>query len=129
VLDQDGQVKPRAAAAQALVTTPTDDELPRRYADFATMTEALDYVAQGKKGMNFHDARATLARVYPYAELREDAIRAAHRLKARGIQPGERVALIAETAAVLRVSPITVTRDWDLARAWLARELRGTDDA
>jgi fatty-acyl-CoA synthase len=99
VLDQDGQVKPRAAAAQMLVTTPTDDELPRRYADFATMTEALDYVAQGQKGMNFHDARATLARVYPYAELREDAIRAAHRLKARGIQPGARVALIAETAA------------------------------
>src|SRR3954468_22489480 len=63
------------------------------------MTEALDYVAQGKKGMNFHDARATLARVYPYAELREDAIRAAHRLKARGIRPGARVALIAETAA------------------------------
>ncbi len=29
---------------------------------------------------------------------------------------------IAETAAVLRVSPITVTRDWDLARAWLARD-------
>ncbi len=99
MLDQDGQVKPRAAAAQTLVTTPTDDELPRRYADFATMTEALDYVAQGKKGMNFHDARATLARVYTYAELREDAIRAAHRMKARGIQPGERVALIAETAA------------------------------
>jgi fatty-acyl-CoA synthase len=73
--------------------------LPRRYADFATMTEALDYVAQGKKGMNFHDARATVSRVYTYAELREDAIRAAHRLKARGIQPGERVALIAETAA------------------------------
>jgi RNA polymerase sigma-70 factor (ECF subfamily) len=36
---------------------------------------------------------------------------------------------IAETAAVLRVSPITVTRDWDLARAWLARELRRTHDA
>ncbi|WP_395613235.1 fatty acyl-AMP ligase [Allosphingosinicella sp.] len=99
MLDQDGQVKPRATAAQTLVTTPTDDELPRRYADFATMTEALDYVAQGKKGMNFHDARATLARVYTYAELREDAIRAAHRMKARGIQPGARVALIAETAA------------------------------
>jgi RNA polymerase sigma-70 factor (ECF subfamily) len=31
---------------------------------------------------------------------------------------------IAETAAVLHVSPITITRDWDLARAWLARELR-----
>lgn len=36
---------------------------------------------------------------------------------------------IAETAAVLRVSPITVTRDWDLAKAWLARELRRTNDA
>jgi fatty-acyl-CoA synthase len=99
VLDHDGQVKPRIAPTQTLVPTPTDDELPRRYADFATMTEALDYVAQGKKGINLHDARATLVRVYPYAELREDAIRAAHRLKARGIQPGERVALIAETAA------------------------------
>jgi fatty-acyl-CoA synthase len=99
VLDHDGQVKPRVAAAAALVTTPTDDDLPRRYADFATMTEALDYVAQGKKGMNFHDARANLARVYPYAELREDAILAAHRLKARGIVAGDRVALIAETAA------------------------------
>jgi RNA polymerase sigma-70 factor, ECF subfamily len=30
---------------------------------------------------------------------------------------------IAETAAVLGISPVTVTRDWDLARAWLAREL------
>jgi fatty-acyl-CoA synthase len=99
VLDHEGQVKPRIAATAPLVTTPTDDELPRRYADFATMTEALDYVAQGRKGMNFHDARANLARVYPYAELREDAIRAAHRLKARGIGLGDRVALIAETAA------------------------------
>lgn len=35
---------------------------------------------------------------------------------------------IAETAAVLRVSPITVTRDWDLARSWLARELRSSAD-
>src|SRR6185295_10136627 len=88
-----------ARVTEALQPTPTDDELPRRYADFATMTEALDYVAQGKKGMNFHDARANLARVYPYAELREDAIRVAHRLKARGIGQGDRVALIAETAA------------------------------
>jgi len=36
---------------------------------------------------------------------------------------------IAETAAVLRVSAITVTRDWDLARAWLAREMCRTHDA
>jgi RNA polymerase sigma factor (TIGR02999 family) len=30
-----------------------------------------------------------------------------------------------ETAAALQVSPQTVMRDWRLARAWLARELRG----
>ena len=36
---------------------------------------------------------------------------------------------IAETVAVLRVSAITVTRDWDLARAWLAREMHRSNDA
>ena len=103
MLDHDGQGRSAGEAVRdALVpaTTPTDDfSLPRRYADFATMTEALDYVAQSNLGMNFHDARATLIRVYPYAELRQDALAAAHRFAARGIGPGERVALIAETAA------------------------------
>jgi fatty-acyl-CoA synthase len=101
VLDHDGQGRiARRTAGDALVPTPTDDlSLKRRYADFATMTEALDYVAQSKLGMNFHDARATLVRVYPYAELRRDALAAADRFVARGIAPGQRVALIAETAA------------------------------
>ena len=31
---------------------------------------------------------------------------------------------VEETAEVLKVSDITVTRDWNLARAWLARELK-----
>jgi RNA polymerase sigma factor (TIGR02999 family) len=35
---------------------------------------------------------------------------------------------IEETAAVLEVSPVTVKRDWALARAWLYRELRDRDD-
>ena len=83
---------------EALVPTPTDDDLPRRFSDFATVTEALDYAAQGRKGMNFHDARATLVRAYSFAELRGDALAHAHRFLARGIGPGERVALIAETA-------------------------------
>jgi fatty-acyl-CoA synthase len=100
VLDHDVQVKPRArTTAEALEPTPTHDDLPRRYADFATMTEALDYAAQGAKGLNFHDARANLVRAYRYAELRRDALAAAHRFVARGIAPGERVALIAETGA------------------------------
>ena len=31
---------------------------------------------------------------------------------------------VEETAEVLKVSGITVMRDWNLAKAWLARELR-----
>jgi RNA polymerase sigma-70 factor, ECF subfamily len=32
---------------------------------------------------------------------------------------------VEETAEVLKVSPITVMRDWSTARAWLYRELAG----
>jgi RNA polymerase sigma factor (TIGR02999 family) len=35
---------------------------------------------------------------------------------------------VEETAEVLAVSPVTVKRDWALARAWLYRELRDRDD-
>jgi fatty-acyl-CoA synthase len=83
----------------SLAPTPTDDALPRRYSDFATLGEALDYAAQGQRGLNFHDARGTLVRAYPYADLRGDAVATAHRLIAAGIGPEDRVALIAETGA------------------------------
>nr|WP_279639158.1 fatty acyl-AMP ligase [Sphingomicrobium sediminis] len=78
-------------------TTPTQDRLERRIADFDTMGDALDYAAQGARGMNFHDARGTLLRTYTYRELREDALEAAQRFMALGLKPGERVALVAET--------------------------------
>ena len=61
------------------------------------MGEALDYAATGVRGLNFHDARGTLARPYPFAELRSDAIAAAYRLIAAGVQPEDRIALVAET--------------------------------
>ena len=77
--------------------TPTLDSLPRRIADFATVGEALDYAAQGRRGLNFHDARGTLTRNYPFSELREDALGLARRFIALGIDPGDRIALIAET--------------------------------
>jgi RNA polymerase sigma factor (TIGR02999 family) len=32
---------------------------------------------------------------------------------------------IEETAEVLEVSPATVKRNWNVAKAWLARDLRG----
>jgi len=46
-----------------LTATPTDDDLPRRFADFATLGDALDYAARGVRGLNFHDARGSLVRV------------------------------------------------------------------
>ena len=32
---------------------------------------------------------------------------------------------VEEIAAVLKVSPFTVLRDWKLAKVWLLRDLRG----
>ncbi|QIQ87061.1 fatty acyl-AMP ligase [Erythrobacter sp.] len=81
----------------ALKPTPNDCDLPRRRADFATFSEAIDYAAKSEKGLNFHDMRGMLARVYPYREMREDALVMARRLVAAGIGKADRVALIAET--------------------------------
>ena len=80
-----------------LKPTATEDTLVRRFSDFSTVGEALDYAARGQRGLNFHDARGTLLRPYLYTELREDSLANAHRLLAHGIKPGDRVALIAET--------------------------------
>jgi len=80
-----------------LLPTPTDDALPRRLADFATLGDALDYAAQGLRGLNFHDARGALIRAYPFAEMRADALLQARRLIAAGVKPEDRIALIAET--------------------------------
>ena len=77
--------------------TPTRDGLARRHADFDTLGEALDYAATGGRGMNFHDARGTLSRAYPYAELGRDALAHARRFITLGLAPGDRVALVAET--------------------------------
>ncbi|GAA0484586.1 fatty acyl-AMP ligase [Parasphingorhabdus litoris] len=80
-----------------LTPTPTADNLPRRFADFETVGEALDYAAKGQRGFNFHDARASLVRVYPFKELQADAMDAARRLIGFGVKPGDRIALIADT--------------------------------
>ncbi|WP_296721476.1 fatty acyl-AMP ligase [Erythrobacter sp.] len=82
-----------------LTPTPNDCDLPRIRAQFATFNDAIDYAAKSRKGLNFHDMRGELARVYPYAEMREDALAMARRLVAAGIGKEDRVALIAETGA------------------------------
>ncbi|MCC2602953.1 fatty acyl-AMP ligase [Sphingopyxis yananensis] len=81
----------------ALRPTPTLCTQPRRFSDFATVGEALDYAASGSRGLNFHDPRGKLVRAYPYSELKQDSLRAAYRLLAAGIKAGDRVALVAET--------------------------------
>ena len=94
MLDRNASLKTELAPAGA---SPTLDTLPRRLADFGTVGEALDYAAQGKRGLNFHDARGSLTQSYSYAELREDALAHARRFIALGIKPGDRIAMIAET--------------------------------
>src|SRR5690348_17988291 len=94
VLERNISVTKELAPAGA---TPTLDDLPRRLADFGTIGMALDYAARGRRGLNFHDARGTLTRAYPYSELRDDALTAARRFIAMGINPGDRIALVAET--------------------------------
>jgi fatty-acyl-CoA synthase len=80
-----------------IAATPTLDDLPRRFSDFATLGEALDYAATGKRGLNFHDPRGNLARAYPFSQLRADALDCAYRLVAHGVRPLDRIALVAET--------------------------------
>jgi fatty-acyl-CoA synthase len=96
VLERNASLKTELAPPGA---TPTIDTLPRRIADFETLGDALDYAATGQRGLNFHDARGTLTRAYPFSELREDALMHARRFIALGIAPGERIAMVAETGA------------------------------
>lgn len=79
--------------------TPTRDDLPRRFADFATLPEAVDYAAKGKRGLNFYSARGQLEVALTYRDLREKAIAFGRRLMALGLEREARVALIADTSA------------------------------
>jgi fatty-acyl-CoA synthase len=79
-------------------TTPTNHELRFRAADFATLTEALDYASLGETGANFYTGRGAIYASLPYRELRLQAIELAHKLLGLGIARGSRVALVAETS-------------------------------
>mgnify|MGYP005837159007 CR=1 FL=1 len=77
--------------------TPLASGIVENRGHFPTLCAALDYAATGATGYNFYDARANLVRPYPYREMRADAIDVAARLQGLGIEPGARVALLAET--------------------------------
>lgn len=95
-----------------LVPTPTASGLPYRPADFPTLPQALDYAATGAAGLNFYTGKGQLAEALTYRQLREQALELAAAMRARGLVPGERVALIAET-------------DGDFARAFFACQYAG----
>ena len=88
---------PLPASLAALRPTPTAPERSLRIGDFATLAEALDYAALQPTGVNLHAVRGPLAEVLPYRLLREQARGLAVRLLARGLVPGDRVALAAST--------------------------------
>ncbi|GER08550.1 hypothetical protein JCM17843_28600 [Kordiimonadales bacterium JCM 17843] len=77
--------------------TPTQDRLPRRFGDFPTLIDALEYAAQGERGVNFYSARGVLEVSASYATLRSRAERVGRKLAGMGFDRGDRVALIAGT--------------------------------
>jgi len=62
----------------------------------------------------------------------DDALNALMRLDRRKVQVVEMRFFgglsVEETAAVLKISPVTVRRDWNSAKIWLYRELTGRSD-
>jgi fatty-acyl-CoA synthase len=87
-----------SATVQSLMPTPRNDGvLAQRLGGFATISEALDYAAQGKTGFNFYGGKGQLAHVLPYSELRHRAISTARKLLSAGLKRGQRVAVVAET--------------------------------
>ena len=79
--------------------TPTSPSRTVRFADFPTLTAALDFAATGETGVNLYSLRGELIEALPYATLREQALGLAERLLATGAEPGDSVGLIADTEA------------------------------
>jgi fatty-acyl-CoA synthase len=80
-----------------LQATPTENNQPMRAADFPNLAAALDYAALGQTGSNFYNSRGELYAVLTYAELREQALQLARRLRGLNIARGARFAIIADT--------------------------------
>jgi len=76
---------------------PTAADRAIRLADFATLTEALDFAAGGETGVTLHSLRGEVAEALSYSRLRDEALVLAQRLLATGLTAGERVGLVAET--------------------------------
>lgn len=78
--------------------TPTMHSLGFRPADFATLTEALDYAALGETGANFYTGRGERYASLGYSDLREQSLQLARKFLGMGLEKGDRVAMVAETS-------------------------------
>src|SRR3546814_4646790 len=96
----------------SIPTPSSNPHLSMRRADFATLTEALDYAARGETGLNFYSGKGELVEALPYRDLRQQAMALARRLLNAGLERGERVALIADS-------------DGDFARAFYGCQYAG----
>ncbi len=83
-----------------------------RPADFATLTQALDYAARGQEGVNFYSGKGDLLEALSYHDLRVHAQSVARRMRSAGLGMGERVAILADT-------------DGDFVRAFFACQYAG----
>lgn len=86
-----------AEALSELTRIQRDPEQPRILGDFPTLSEGLDYAAQGAAGLNFYAPRGGLEETVTYQELRNRALITGRRLVKAGLKRGERVGVIAET--------------------------------
>ncbi|VAX02018.1 AMP-binding enzyme, associated with serine palmitoyltransferase [hydrothermal vent metagenome] len=78
---------------------PTQDPtLPRRFADFGTLLEAIEYAAGGIRGLNFYSPRGELETSITFSEICKKAQEIGRRFIHFDIKKGSRVALIAETS-------------------------------
>ena len=80
-----------------MTPTPTAPDRTIRKGDFPTIAQALDYAAEQPTGVNIHSPRGELVEALPYDKLREQARALAARYLALGLEPGDRVALAADS--------------------------------
>ncbi len=84
---------------QTVVTPTLDPSLERRFSDFDTLVDAIEYAAKGVRGANFYNARGDVMETITWAEVRDRAETIGRKLVGMGFKKGDRIALIAETSA------------------------------
>ena len=83
---------------EALAPTPSQNaNLPYQVGGFSTVTDALDYAAEGETGYNFFNLRGDVTARLSYKDLRAKAKALADRLAAR-YERNARIAVVAETS-------------------------------